>query len=239
MKIESDETYIVTGGAGAIAEHIARTFREAGARLVLVDVDNDRLHDRAADLGALALAADLTRPEDVEKTFDQAIAEVGAIHGLIHTTGGFAMAPATDSSPELYDRMLDLNLRTLVNTARVILPHFLEHGSGFLAAFSAAPTWNRKGGAGMSVYAAAKAAVATYLGALNDELAPRGIRTAVVYPMGAVDTPANRRSMPDVDPSTWIDPGEIAQALLFAATRGHRGRLEDIAVYPTERPAED
>lgn len=236
MKIENHEIYVITGGAGAIAEHIARTFRRAGARLVLVDLDSDRLRERAADLDALALAANLTRPEEVETTIDRAIGELGAIHGLIHTTGGFAMAPAAESSPQLYDRMLDLNLRTLVNTARAVLPHMIERGSGFLAAFSAAPAWTRAGGAGMSLYAAAKAAVAAYLRALDDELAAKGIRSAVIYPMGAVDTPANRHGMPDANPSTWIDPGEIARALLFAATRGPRGRFNEIAIFPSAQP---
>jgi NADP-dependent 3-hydroxy acid dehydrogenase YdfG len=238
MKIGCDGTYIITGGAGAIAGHIARTFHEAGARLALVDLDKDRLHQRAAGLDALALAADLTRFDDIERILDEATTELGPIDGLIHTTGGFAMAPAAESGPELYDRMLDLNLRTLVNTCRGFLPHFLDRGSGFLAGFSAAPAWQRGGGAGMSVYAAAKAAVAAYLRAVNDELGSKGIRTTVVYPMGVVETPANRQSMPDADPSTWIDPDEIARALLFAATRSHRGQVEEIAVYARGKAAD-
>jgi NADP-dependent 3-hydroxy acid dehydrogenase YdfG len=234
MNIESGSTYIVTGGAGAIAGHIARTFRDAGARLILVDLDRAALDERVTELDALALAADLTRFEDTVEMVERAISDLGVINGLIHTTGGFAMAPASESTPEHYDHMLDLNLRTLFNTCRAILPHFLEHRSGFLAAFSAAPGWQRAGGAGMSLYAAAKAAVAAYLRAVDAELASKGIRTVVVYPMGAVDTPANRRSMPEVDPSTWIDPVEIANALLFAASRGKRGRLEEIAIFPPE-----
>jgi NADP-dependent 3-hydroxy acid dehydrogenase YdfG len=234
MNIECDGNYIITGGAGAIAGHIARTFREAGARLALVDLDQAKMGERATELDALALAADLTRREDVDEVVQRAASELGAIDGLIHTTGGFAMAPAAESSRELYDHMLDLNLRTLFHTCRAVLPHFLERGSGFLAAFSAAPGWHRAGGAGMSVYAAAKAAVSAYLRAVDDELGSKGVRTAVVYPMGAVDTPANRRNMPDVDPSAWINPDEIADALLFAASRGHRGRVKEIAIFPPE-----
>ena len=236
MTLDCNGTYIITGGAGAIAGPVAKAFRDAGARLALVDLHRERVEQRAAEVGALALAADLTRAEDVERVADTAISELGAIDGLIHTTGVFAMAPAAETDTRHYDHMLDLNLRTLVNTSRAFLPHFLERGAGFLAAFSAAPAWNRRGGGGMSIYAAAKAAVAAYLRAVDDELGAKGIRTAVVYPMGAVDTPANRASMPDVDPSTWIDPVEIAQAILFAATRGKRGRVEEMAIYPTDRP---
>lgn len=85
----------------------------------------------------------------------------------------------------------------------------------------------------MSLYAAAKAAVAAYLHAVDDELAEKGVRTAIVYPMGVVDTPANRTNMPDADPSEWIDPEEIAGALLFAATRSHRAKLSELPVFPS------
>jgi hypothetical protein len=55
--------------------------------------------------------------------------------------------------------------------------------------------------------------------------------------MGSVDTPANRRAEPGVDPATWIDPREIADTLLHAAMRGPRGRLLELAIHPP-RPSE-
>jgi NADP-dependent 3-hydroxy acid dehydrogenase YdfG len=128
--------------------------------------------------------------------------------------------------------MLDLNLRTLFTASRAVLPHFVNRGAGFLAGFSASPAWMRSGGGGMSLYAAAKGAVTAYLHAVDDEFGARGIRTAIVYPLGVVDTPANRRAMPDADPSAWIDPAEIAAALLFAATRGPHGKLTELPISP-------
>jgi len=232
MKITSDETFIITGGAGAIAGHVARTFHEAGARIALVDIDEKAVNARARELDVETLTADLTNLDTTQQMVRQALDQFGDIDGLIHTTGGFAMAPAHESEAKLYDRMFDLNVRTLFNVSRAILPHFVERGTGFLAGFSASPAWHRSGGSGMSLYAAAKGAVATYLHAVDDELGPRGIRTAIVYPMGVVDTPANRGDMPDADPSEWIDPDEIAAALLFAATRGPRGKLNELPVFP-------
>ena len=84
----------------------------------------------------------------------------------------------------------------------------------------------------MGLYAAAKSAVAALLRSLDAELTEGAIRVAVLYPMGAVDTPQNRRAMPHTDPQTWIAPEAIAEALLFAATRGPRGRLLEIPIYP-------
>mgnify|MGYP006289574375 CR=1 FL=1 len=232
MKVSTDAVFLITGAAGGIAGEIIREFREAGARLALADLPGDRLHARARESGAIAVESDLTRSDDAERAVRETISRYARIDGVIHTTGGFGMVPAPQIDAESYERMFDLNVRTLVLVARAAVPVFVERGSGFLAAFSAAPGFLRGGGAGMSLYAASKAAVAAFVHALSDELRDRGVRTAVVYPMDVVDTPANREAMPDADRSKWIDPAEIGRALLLAATRGSRARISDIPVYP-------
>ena len=232
MQMTTEGRFMITGAGGGIAASIVAAFAEAGARLALVDVGLDRVAERARQHDALAFEADLRDPATVGSMVGAVREQLGGLDGVIHTTGGFAMAPADQPGLDLYQRMLDLNLRTLVVTAQAVLAGFREQGRGFLAAFSAGPGWTRSGGGGMSLYAAAKAAVASYLHALQDELGAEGLTTAVVYPMGVVDTPGNRSSMPDADRSGWIDPAEIARALLFAATHGPRGRVTDLPVFP-------
>jgi NAD(P)-dependent dehydrogenase (short-subunit alcohol dehydrogenase family) len=158
------------------------------------------------------------------------LAAHGRLDGVIHTAGAFAMGPAEAADEAAYGRMLDVNLRTLFCVARAALPVMLDLGHGFLAGISSQVAWAGEGGAGMALYAAAKAAVAAYLRALAVELGPRRVAVAVVYPLGAIDTPANRRAMPDVDPRDWVDPEEIGRALLFAATRPARGRLVELPI---------
>lgn len=230
MQIETSGRFLITGGAGGIAGAVAAVFRDAGARLALVDVDRDAVEARAAELDAVAETADLKDPDATRAMLDAVADRLGGLDGIIHTTGGFGMAPADDLDVDHYAKMLDLNLRTTVVTFGAALPWMLEAGGGFLAAFSARPGWRRSGGGGMSVYAAAKAAVAAYVHAIQDELGDRGIRTAIVYPLGVVETPANRRNMPDADRSEWIDPAEIGHALLFAATRGPRGAVSELPI---------
>ena len=84
----------------------------------------------------------------------------------------------------------------------------------------------------MALYAAAKAAVATYLRSLDAELGGTEIRVTVVYPMGTVDTPANRKSMPEADPMSWINPDEIGEALVYAASRSPQGRVLELPIFP-------
>jgi NAD(P)-dependent dehydrogenase (short-subunit alcohol dehydrogenase family) len=106
----------------------------------------------------------------------------------------------------------------------------VARGDGFLAGISSNVVWEGTGSAQMSLYAAAKAAVAFYLRSLERELGGAGVRAAIVYPLGPIDTPANRAAMPDADPAGWTDPVAIAEALLFAATRGPRGRLAELPI---------
>jgi NADP-dependent 3-hydroxy acid dehydrogenase YdfG len=229
MDITTNGVYIITGGAGAVAGSVARVFHAAGARLSLVGHDEATLRQRAEPLGALAVAADLTSSEAAWRAVTETLRVFGRVDGLIHTAGGFQMAPADKSDAALYDRLFDMNMRTLFCAARAVLPPLVEQRDGFIAGFSAGLV-RTGGGAGMTIYAAAKAAVSTYLRALESEVRSSGIRVAVVYPLATIDTPRNRRDMPGANPGTWVDPDEIGHALLFAATRGPRGSLVELAV---------
>ncbi len=226
-----DQVFILTGGAGAIAGAVAEAFARAGARLVLVDKAQPPLQARAQALEALPLTHDLTQYPEAVRMVEAAKATFGRVDGLIHTVGGFATGRLHEAPPEAYDQLFDANVRSLFYAVRAVLPELKASGSGFIAGFAAGPAW-RGGAAGMGLYAAAKSAVAALLRSLDAELTEGAIRVAVLYPMGAVDTPQNRRAMPHTDPQTWIAPEAIAEALLFAATRGPRGRLLEIPIYP-------
>lgn len=230
MELRIEGVWIVTGGAGALADAVARVFAGAGARLVLVDRVSEVLRERAATYGAVPLAADLTKPGETAAMAAEVEASIGPVAGLIHTAGAFAMAPADAPEPGLYERLFDVNLRTLANATQAVLPAMLARGDGFLAGISSNVVWEGTGAASMSLYAAAKAAVAFYLRSVEREVRGAGVRVAIVYPLAAIDTPANRRSMPGADPAGWVDPAAIAEALLFAATRGPRGRLTELPI---------
>jgi NAD(P)-dependent dehydrogenase (short-subunit alcohol dehydrogenase family) len=229
MNVSTNEIVVVTGGAGALAGAVAGVFREAGARLVLVD-PAAAVHERAAALGATSVVADLTTLAGAGRMVEATLAAHGRLDVVIHTAGAFAMEPAEAADEAAYGRMLDVNLKTLFCVARAVLPVMLDLGHGFLAGISSQAAWAGGGGAGMALYAAAKAAVAAYLRALAVEVGKRGVAVAVVYPLAAIDTPANRRAMPDADPRDWVDPEEIGRALLFAATRPARGRLVELPI---------
>jgi NADP-dependent 3-hydroxy acid dehydrogenase YdfG len=227
----SDQVFVVTGGAGAIARPILAALAGAGAKVVAVDREEAHARAVADPLGGIGLGADLTHPDGAQALVRAVERDLQRVDGLVHTVGGFAMGKVHEAPLADYDRMFDLNVRTLFYTVRAVLPGMLARNRGFISAFSSEPAWTGQA-PGASLYAASKAAVATFLRSLDGELAASDVRVAVVYPMGAVDTPANRRDMAGFDAAKYIDPSEIAQTIVFAASRGPRARLLELPVFP-------
>lgn len=228
----ADKVFILTGGGGAIAGAIAQAFTKAGAKLALVDAHEGQvIQERAKELGGMVFVANLTHYPDAEMLVRQVKSRMGRVDGLIHTVGGFTHAPVKDADPSSYDKMFDLNVRSLFYMTRAIVPELITQKDGFIAGIASSAAWNGSG-PGIALYAAAKSAVATYLRSLDGELADTDVRVAVVYPMGTVDTPANRREMPDADPMAWVDPAEIGESLVYAASRTPRGRVLELQIFP-------
>lgn len=217
-----EKTVLITGAAGALGSVVAEVFEANGWDLILVDVSDARLKVNFPN--ATSLAVNLT---DFEATH-AALANLPPVQAVLNIAGGFSMETAEAASPADLNQMFDLNLKTLFNTTTALLPNLMAQNGGFMAGISAAA--GLSGGVGMATYAASKGAVAIYLKSLAAELAPKGIRVSVLYPMGALDTPGNRVAMPQANPNQWIDPYQIAQALLFLATRDRRGHIQALKI---------
>lgn len=229
--VSSDRVAIITGAGGSLASAVIPTFAARGWNLGLFthgSDDAERLQQSYAD--ALALDVDLTDYDTTVQAVEQVRARFGKVDALINLVGGFGMAPATEETLDGLNKQLHLNLTTVFNATRAVLPGMLERGEGFILGTSAGAALN--GGAKMGAYAAAKGALTAYLKSVRAEVAPKGIGVTVLYPMGTLDTPPNRSAMPGADPSRWISPTELAASILHAATRGPQGRIPELMVYP-------
>ena len=227
----TNRIFVITGGGGALAGPITRALAHAGARLVLVDRVVEHVSERAREHHATPLGADLTRLDSAVSLANSVIGRFGRIDGLVHTVGAFAPGRIVESDAATYDRMFDLNVRTLFNVLRALSPGMLARGDGFICGISSEPGWTGRA-PGTALYGAAKAAATSLLRTLEVEARGTQVGVCIVYPMGAIDTPANRKDMPDVDPQSFIDPAEIAATILHAATRGPRGRLSELPIHP-------
>jgi short-subunit dehydrogenase len=125
---------------------------------------------------------------------------------------------------------LTLNLWTVFNSTRAVLPAMLEQASGFILGVGSGAA--QQGGAKQGPYAASKAAMIAYLKSVRAELQPKGIGVAILHPMSAIDTPGNRKAMPNGKPEKWLDPRALAETMLHLVSRGARGQIFEVMVYP-------
>ncbi len=208
---------IVTGAAGNVGSAVARLLAERGARVAAVDALKEPLERAVAGLpGAsrhLALSGhDLLDPAACASIVTRVTQALGGIDGAVNTVGGFAMAPLGDSTPDLWNSLFDVNLKSALNLYRAVVPTMVAAGGGSLVAIGAAAALRAPGQ--MAAYAASKSAVLRLTEALADELRTSGVRVNAVLP-GTIDTPQNRAAMPDADPALWVKPTEVAEAILF------------------------
>jgi NAD(P)-dependent dehydrogenase (short-subunit alcohol dehydrogenase family) len=207
---------IVTGGTGALGRALVLQLLERGARVAVPyrgEGEWQALQAEAAAGAALSGAvADLTDPAGARTFVEEAAARLGVLDGVALAAGGWAGGKRFDEAPEdEWARMQGTNLETVVRVCRAALPHLRKQGGSVVAVGSRAA---ETGGAGMAAYAVSKVAVHAFVRVLADENRDLGVRFNAVLP-GTIDTPANRRAMPDADPSKWTSPGAIARVMAF------------------------
>jgi NAD(P)-dependent dehydrogenase (short-subunit alcohol dehydrogenase family) len=209
---------VITGAAGALGRVVARTFAQAGHPLLLVDYAEGALQSAYADFkGEKQFAvADLTNLEATRAALAPILEKAGPAGVLCNIAGGFAMGTDVhDQDDAIWKRMMDMNVSTLLNTCRVVVPSMLQGGKGKIINVSAASATSGKGS--MGAYCASKSAVARITESMAQELRGKGINVNAVAP-SIIDSPANRADMPDADPANWVSPQQLADIMVFLAS---------------------
>ena len=198
---------IVTGASGALGRAVVTRLKAAG--VVVAAVDAAPAFEIDADL--MLSGVDLADAKAVGAAFEAVVSALGAVNGLANIAGGFVWELVVGGEAETWDRMFRTNLLTAALASRAALPHLLKQGGAIVnvgAAGAVDPA------AGMAPYAASKAGVMAMTRSLADELRGKGVRVNAVLPT-ILDTPTNRRDMPDADPSGWVRPVDAAEVVAF------------------------
>ncbi|HKE40782.1 MAG TPA: SDR family NAD(P)-dependent oxidoreductase [Casimicrobiaceae bacterium] len=215
-------TVLVTGAAGNLGQALAQIFGERGDNLVLV---GHRREELAATFGnethgRMFATADLLDQSRVDGVVRLAIERFGRIDVLCNIAGGFRMGtPVHQTSDKDWNFLIDINVRTMLNCVRAVVPHMIERGGGKIVNVGAAAA--QKGAALMGAYVAAKSAVIRITESMAAELREKNINVNCVLPT-IIDTPQNRTAMPDADPSRWVAPEDLAHVIVFLASNEAR-----------------
>ncbi|CAA2103243.1 SDR family NAD(P)-dependent oxidoreductase [Variovorax paradoxus] len=210
---------LITGAAGALGRAVAQHFIDRSARLALVDHQAGRLAEVFPGLENsqhLLLSGDVTSASDMKSLAEHALKSFGRIDTLVHIAGGFEMGEATHAlTRESWDRMMNLNAWSFVAVTQAVLPSMIERRAGSIIAVTAKVA--ARGLPAMAAYIASKSALQRLVEAMAAEAAPHGVSVNSVAP-SVLDTPANRRAMPDANPADWVSTSVAAQTIGFLAS---------------------
>lgn len=213
---------LITGAAGNLARAVAHEFAQQGCDLALLDLTETalgRTYPEPAE-NRLLLAADLMQQTQVDDAVARTVAKFGRIDVLCNLAGGFRMGHPLHGTPDKdWNFLFDLNTRSILHTARAVVPRMLQGGGGRIvnvAAFAA-----QRGAAQMAAYVAAKSAVMRLTESMALELREQLINVNCVMPT-IIDTPENRAAMPDADPQRWVAPSDLAAVIAFLASDAAR-----------------
>jgi NAD(P)-dependent dehydrogenase (short-subunit alcohol dehydrogenase family) len=214
----------VTGAFGALGATVVRRAAAAGARVAALD--RAPAPADAAPAAAALGGVDISDAAGAAKVFEAVRDRLGGLDTLINVAGAFRWETVADGAPDTWDVMFRVNLLTAVNASRAALPMLLASGRGAIVNIGAGAAL--KAGAGMGAYAASKAGVHRLTEALAEELKGKVTVNAVLPSI--IDTPANRRDMPDADFAAWVQPDDLADAILYlAGNRAITGALVPVS----------
>ena len=210
----SGKTAVITGGASGIGAALARAMVDAGAQVVIADLDGNAARALASDLAALGLACDVTREVDIQAVVAEAEARFGQVDIFVSNAGLGRGEPSHAASASNADWQLnwDVHVMSHVYAARAVLPGMIARGDGYLVNMaSAAGLLSQIGDA---AYSATKHAAVSFAESLAIAHAGDGVKVSVICPQ-YVATPLIGLSAEDAAKTPALrTPEQVAQTVM-------------------------
>jgi len=217
---------LVTGANGGLGTHVTQAFLDSGATVIGTSraIRPDDFHHP----NFAAIAAEISTGDDARKLLDQVLNRFGKLDVLVHTVGGFAGGQSVvDTDDGTFQKMLDMNLNSVVHIVQAAVPELRKSGDGRLIAIGSRAAVDP--GPSVGAYSASKAAMVSLMKTVALENLDAGLKANVILP-GTIDTAANRKAMPNADTSKWVQPTAIASLILWLA--GPAGKDVNGAMIP-------
>jgi NAD(P)-dependent dehydrogenase (short-subunit alcohol dehydrogenase family) len=215
---------LVTGGSSGIGLAIARMLREEGYELTLASRTAEKIEAAAAELGAHAIAADLSKEEDCARVVSQHRDRFGGMDVLVNSAGIGIGGTVESLQTKHLDLQLSINLRGLLLVSRDAIPLLKESKGWIVNLASIAGTTPTPG---LTVYGATKAAVIALTRSQNAELDADGVRAIAICP-GFVDTPMAEWS--GIAPEKMIQPQDCAEVVRMCLRLSPQARIPQVVV---------
>ncbi|HST18756.1 MAG TPA: SDR family oxidoreductase [Gaiellaceae bacterium] len=206
---------LVTGGASGIGAATTTLFAQEGATVAVVDLER-------SDDAELSLTGDVADEADVERVVAEVLARFGRIDILVNNAGISGVGDLSETTPEQWDRVMRVNVRSVFLVSRAVVPRMQERRSGVVVNVASAIA---ETGLGRRVsYAASKGAVLALTRSMQVDCAPHGVRVNAVLP-GTIHTPFVDRYLE----ASYADPEEGLRSIRSRQLTGELGKPEDVA----------
>ena len=228
-----DKAVLVTGATSGIGRAAAARFAAEGARVAMVGrnreaLDATRAATAAGGARVLAIQADVTREEDVRRAVDGAVRMFGGLDVLVCAAGVIGTGSVENTTPELWDQMMAINVRSVFRLVQLSLPTLVPRKGNVVVVSSVN---GQRAFPNVLAYCCSKAAVDQFVMCASLELASKGVRINAVNP-GVTRTSLHRRSgMSEADYAAFVErsrtthpigrigePEEVADTILFLAS---------------------
>ena len=236
---------VITGASSGMGEAAAKHLSTLGATVVLGARRVERIEILAKEIKAnggqaLAIAVDVTQREQVKKLVDATVAEFGRVDVLLNNAGIMPLSLVESLHVDEWDKMIDVNLKGVLNGIAAVLPYMKEQKSGQIINTSSVA--GHKVFSGSAVYSATKFAVRALTEGLRMEVKPHNIRTTIVCP-GAVKTELLehitdadvKQANEDYVGAVGISPDSFARVVAFAISQPEDVDINEIIFRPTSQ----
>lgn len=232
----SGKVAAITGAASGIGLECSRILLSEGARVVLIDRDEEALKTVCGELGpgAIPLKVDVTDPASVAGMMPQILEKTGQLDIFHANAGSYVGGEVLKGDPDAWDRMLKLNVNAVFRTVHAVLPHMVERRTGDIIVTSSIAglvpvVWE-------PVYTASKHAVQAFVHTVRRQVAPHGLRVGAVAPGPVVtallkDWPKDKLDA-ELAAGGLMQPVEVAEAVLFMVTRPRNVTIRDLVILP-------
>ena len=202
---------IITGATGNLGKVVTQKFLHAGYTDIATTSHRSTIHAETKNLTYYNI--DLSSEEESNSFFKKAIAAHGLIHAALLLAGGFAPGKLHKTSGEDVTKMFTLNFKTAFHIAQPAWAHMKERQEGRIILIGAKPVLNAGEAKNSVAYSFSKSLIFKLAEILNAEGKDHNLTASVLVP-GTIDTPDNRRAMPNADFSKWISPDAMADVML-------------------------
>ena len=231
-----NKTMIVTGASSGIGRAAAKRFAAEGVKLALVGRSAERLQALADELGSehLVLPLDLTRPADVATMAKATTDRFGPIDILFANAGSYVAGKVAEGDPEEWDRIVDINVKSVFRAVRAVLPDMIARRSGDIVVTSSisghqAIHWE-------PVYSATKHAVQSFVHGVRRQVAKHNVRIGSLAPGMVLNELWGLTDPEDIERRIAAHSGlsndDVVDALFFMLTRPPHVAIRDLVILP-------